>query len=89
MAFILIFAAHDRSIANQRTSTPGGTLEIERLLQSTDYRSDELEDILKLRRGEEANIRSFRQIFLANGALCIPEAPFLHKCQNALNKKRT
>ncbi|WP_162339420.1 polysaccharide lyase family 8 super-sandwich domain-containing protein [Cyclobacterium salsum] len=56
-------ATHDRSIANHRRSTPGGTLEIERLLQSTDYRSDELKDILKLRKGEEANIRSFAKFF--------------------------
>ncbi|MFW5835608.1 MAG: polysaccharide lyase family 8 super-sandwich domain-containing protein [bacterium] len=56
-------AAHDRSIANQRTSTPGGTLEIERLLQSTDYRNQELENIMKLRRGEEAHIRSYAKFF--------------------------
>ncbi len=56
-------AVYDRSITHQRNSTPGGTLEIERLLQSTDYRSQELEDILKLRRGEEANIRSFAKFF--------------------------
>ncbi|MFA7491666.1 MAG: polysaccharide lyase family 8 super-sandwich domain-containing protein [Mariniphaga sp.] len=56
-------AAHDRSIAYQRISTPGRTLEIERLLQSTDYRSDELKDILKLRKGEKANIRSYAKFF--------------------------
>jgi chondroitin AC lyase len=56
-------AAHDRSIAHQRNSTPRGTLEIERLLQSTDYRSDELENIMKLRKGEEADIRSFAKFF--------------------------
>lgn len=56
-------ASHDRSIANHRTSTPAGTLEIERLLQSTDYRSDELKDIMKLRKGEKANIRSFAKFF--------------------------
>jgi chondroitin AC lyase len=56
-------AAHDRGIANHRVSTPGGTLEIERLLQSTDYRSDELKDILKLRKGEKANIRSYAKFF--------------------------
>jgi chondroitin AC lyase len=56
-------AAYDRSITHQRASTPRGTLEIERLLQSTDYRSQELEDILKLRKGEEANIRSFARFF--------------------------
>jgi chondroitin AC lyase len=56
-------AAHDRSIANHRVSTPGGTLEIERLLQSTGYRSDELNNILKLRKGEKANIRSYAKFF--------------------------
>lgn len=56
-------ASHDRSIANHRASTPGGTLEIERLLQSTDYRSDELKNILKLRRGEKANIKSYAKFF--------------------------
>ena len=56
-------AAHDRGITHQRTSRPRGTLEIERLLQATDYRNQELEDILKLRRGEEAPIRSFAKFF--------------------------
>ena len=56
-------AAYDRSITGQRTSAPRGTLEIERLLQSTDYRSDELKDILKLRRGEDARIRPFAKFF--------------------------
>lgn len=56
-------SAHDRSIANHKVSTPAGTLEIERLLQSTGYRSDELKDILKLRRGEKANIRSYAKFF--------------------------
>ena len=54
---------YNRSITNQTSSTPGGTLEIERLLYSTDYRSDELEDILKLRMGEEARIRPFAKFF--------------------------
>jgi chondroitin AC lyase len=56
-------SAHNRSIANQRVSTPGGTLEIERLLQSTGYRSKELTDILKLRRGEKANIIPYAKFF--------------------------
>lgn len=56
-------AAYDRSITHQRVSIPRGTLEIERLLKSTDYRSDELKEILKLRRGEEAKIRSFAKFF--------------------------
>ncbi len=54
---------YDRSITHQRSSSPRGALEIERLLKSTDYRSQELEDILKLRRGEEASIRSFAKFF--------------------------
>jgi chondroitin AC lyase len=53
----------NRSIANQRVSAPGGTIEIERLLQSTNYRSEELNDILKLRKGEKANISSFAKFF--------------------------
>ncbi len=54
---------YDRSITHQRASRPRGTLEIERLLRSTDYRSQELENILKLRRGQEATIRSFAKFF--------------------------
>ena len=54
---------YDRSITHQRVSSPRGTLEIERLLRSTDYRSQELTDILKLRRGEEVEIRSFAKFF--------------------------
>jgi chondroitin AC lyase len=56
-------AAYNRSIAGQRVSSPAGILEIERLLQSTDYRSDELTDILKLRKGEEAHISLFARFF--------------------------
>ena len=56
-------AVHNRSIANQRVSTPGGTIEIERLLQSTNYRSEELNEILKLRKGEKGSIRSFAKFF--------------------------
>jgi chondroitin AC lyase len=54
---------HNRSIANHRISSPGGILEIERLLQSTSYRSEELKNIMKLRRGEKATIRSYAKFF--------------------------
>ncbi len=53
----------NRFITQQISSRPRGTLEIERQLKSTDYRSDELTDILKLRKGQEANIRSFAKFF--------------------------
>lgn len=56
-------AAMDRSIANQTVSKPAGTREIKDLLRSTDYRSEELKQILKLRNGEPANIRSFAKFF--------------------------
>lgn len=39
------------------------TLEIERLLQSTDYRKDELEEISQLRKGESKPSVSFAQFF--------------------------
>src|SRR5690606_36008684 len=42
----------NRSITQKAEFRPRGTLEIERLLQSTDYRKDELEEIIRLRKGE-------------------------------------
>ncbi len=54
---------YNRKITHRRSSSPRGTLEIARLLKSSDYRSEELNDILKLRRGQEANIRSFAKFF--------------------------
>jgi chondroitin AC lyase len=81
-------AAHNRSIAGQRTSTPGGTLEIERLLQSTDYRSDELKNILKLRKGEKANINSFAKFFWQTEHFALQRPHFytsvrMHSTRNA------
>ncbi|NBX11440.1 MAG: chondroitin lyase [Chitinophagaceae bacterium] len=42
---------------------PRGTLEIERLFVSTDYRRNELEEIIKLRKGESTPSRSFAKFF--------------------------
>jgi chondroitin AC lyase len=53
----------NRSISQKATFTPHGVTEIERLLFSTDYRKDELETIIKLRRGEARPSRSFCKFF--------------------------
>jgi chondroitin AC lyase len=53
----------NRSIANKSSFQPKGTLEIERLLKSTDYRKAELEEIIQLRKGEITPSRSFAKFF--------------------------
>lgn len=53
----------NRSITNKATFQPQGTVEIERLLHSTDYRQDELKTILKLRKGEAKPSASFAKFF--------------------------
>lgn len=54
----------NRSISHKQSSfKPNGTLEIERLLHSTDYRKDELEEIMKLRKGEAEPSKSFCKFF--------------------------
>ncbi|HSI76926.1 MAG TPA: hypothetical protein VK957_13570, partial [Lunatimonas sp.] len=53
----------NRSISNQSVFQPKGTVEIERLLRSTDYRKDELKDIIQLRKGEISPTRSFAKFF--------------------------
>jgi chondroitin AC lyase len=53
----------NRSITHKATFAPRGTLEIERLLHSTDYRRDELEDIIRLRTGEAKPSQSFAKFF--------------------------
>ncbi len=53
----------NRSITQKAAFNPAGTLEIERLLISTDYRKDELEEIIKLRKGEIKPSRSFAKFF--------------------------
>lgn len=53
----------NRSITQKTSFRPKGTLEIERLLVSTDYRKDELEEIIRLRKGESKPSASFAKFF--------------------------
>ncbi|MEX2566286.1 MAG: polysaccharide lyase family 8 super-sandwich domain-containing protein, partial [Cyclobacteriaceae bacterium] len=53
----------NRAISNPSDFQPKGIVEIERLLRSTDYRKEELEEILRLRKGESSPIRSFAKFF--------------------------
>tara|TARA_Y100001980_G_C14556860_1_gene351566 strand:- start:24500 stop:26647 length:2148 start_codon:yes stop_codon:yes gene_type:complete len=53
----------NRSITHKATFEPKGTEEIERLLISTDYRKDELEEIMRLRKGEAKPSASFAKFF--------------------------
>ena len=53
----------NRSISNPSTFQPFGTLEIERVLVSTDYRKKELEEIARLRKGEGKPSLSFAKFF--------------------------
>lgn len=53
----------NRSISGRETFEPHGTIEIERLLYSTDYRKEELEEIIRLRKGEIKPSESFAKFF--------------------------
>ncbi len=54
----------NRSITNKMAAfKPYGTLEIERLLVSTDYRRAELEEIIRLRKGQAKPSASFAKFF--------------------------
>lgn len=53
----------NRSITNKAIFEPRGITEIERLIFSTDYRKDELEEIIKLRKGEAKPSSSFCKFF--------------------------
>ncbi|WP_114748893.1 polysaccharide lyase family 8 super-sandwich domain-containing protein [Pleomorphovibrio marinus] len=53
----------NRSIANKTTFQPKGTDEIHKLLSSTDYRSEELKEILALREGRATPTKSFAKFF--------------------------
>lgn len=53
----------NRSIASKTTFKPKDTREIERLLISTTYRKKELEEIIKLRKGEAKPSQSFAKFF--------------------------
>ena len=53
----------NRSISHKATFKPNAILEIERLLLSTDYRKEELKEIIKLRKGEAVPSQSFSKFF--------------------------
>jgi chondroitin AC lyase len=53
----------NRSITHKATFRPRSTVEIEHLLFSTDYRKEELEEIIKLRNGEVKPSLSFAKFF--------------------------
>jgi len=53
----------NRSISHKSDFQPQGVTEIERLLYSTDYRKNELEEIIKLRKGEVEPSLSFSKFF--------------------------
>ncbi|HEX9955633.1 MAG TPA: polysaccharide lyase family 8 super-sandwich domain-containing protein, partial [Fibrella sp.] len=53
----------NRSISGKSTFRPQSTLEIERVLVSTDYRKAELEEIIRLRKGETKPSSSFAKFF--------------------------
>lgn len=53
----------NRSISGKATFQPQSTLEIERVLVSTDYRKAELEQIIRLRKGEAKPSASFAKFF--------------------------
>ena len=53
----------NRSISGKATFQPQSTLEIERLLVSTNYRKAELDEIIRLRKGETKPSASFAKFF--------------------------
>src|SRR5688572_8854509 len=53
----------NRDITQKANFTPGGLDEIQRLLISTDYRNNELAEIIELRKGEAMPSRSFAKFF--------------------------
>lgn len=53
----------NRSITSKTTFEPLPVVEIERLMASTDYRKDELTNIIQLRKGETAPSKSFAKFF--------------------------
>jgi len=53
----------NRSITSKASFRPKGITEIERLLHSTNYRQDELQEIIRLRKGESKPSASFAKFF--------------------------
>ncbi len=56
-------SVQNRSITHKAKFEPHDTVEIERLMQSTDYRKEELEEVVRLRKGENKPTRSFAKFF--------------------------
>jgi chondroitin AC lyase len=56
-------SVQNRSITHKAQFEPHSTVEIERLMQSTDYRKEELEEVIRLRKGEIKPSRSFAKFF--------------------------
>ncbi|CAN5921915.1 polysaccharide lyase 8 family protein [soil metagenome] len=56
-------SVQNRSISQKASFAPQGVAEIERLLISTDYRKNELEEIIQLRKGEAKPSQSFSKFF--------------------------
>ena len=56
-------SVQNRSITHKAKFVPHNILEIERLMQSTDYRKEELEAVIRLRKGEEKPSQSFAKFF--------------------------
>lgn len=56
-------SVQNRSITHKSKFEPRDTLEIERLMESTDYRKEELETVIRLRNGEEKPLASFAKFF--------------------------
>ena len=63
MASIQTSASKTEASHIRQDFRPRGTSEIERLLKITDYRKDELEEIVKLRKGETKPSQSFAKFF--------------------------
>jgi len=53
----------NRDITHKSTFQPRGILELERLLLNTDYRKAELEELIRLRKGEAKPSKSFAKFF--------------------------
>lgn len=66
----------NRSITRQAVFKPQGTLEVERLLFGTDYRRAELEEIIRLRKGERQPSRSFCKFFWQTEHLVVQRPQF-------------
>ena len=56
-------SVQNRSITHKAKFEPRDTVEIERLMHSTDYRKAELEDVIRLRKGETKPSQSFAKFF--------------------------